>query len=92
MARTEKQEEGHPFDISSDFEGFSMLLAGTEADRTRWAVDEIKCRLCPNSVFSKWDDFKRRCRMTEAHLLGISVCGHCGDFFARSDSLRRQIK
>jgi hypothetical protein len=92
MARTEQQEEGHLFAIPSDFEGFSILLAASEADWTRRAVDKIKCRLCLNSGFSKWDDFKRHCRTTEAHPLEISFCAHCGDFFARSDSLRRHLK
>ncbi|KAF8487551.1 hypothetical protein F5888DRAFT_1810655 [Russula emetica] len=92
MVSTEQQEEGHLFEIPSDFEGFDILLAATEADWTRRAVDEIKCRLCPNRRFRKWDNFKRHCRTTEAHPLAISFCGHCGDFFARSDSLGRHLK
>ena len=92
MASTEQQEEGHRFKIPSDFEGFSILLAATEVDWACRAVDKIKCRLCPNSVFSKWEDFKRHCRTAEAHPLEISFCEHCGDFFARSDSLRRHLK
>jgi hypothetical protein len=92
MASTEQQGEGHLFEIPSSFEGFSILLAATEADWTRRAVDQIKCRLCPNSGFSKWDDFKRHCRTTEAHPLEISFCEHCGDFFARSDALKRHLK
>jgi len=88
MASTEQQAEGHIFEIPSDFEGFSILLAVMEANWTHRAVDEIKCRLCPNSGFSKWDDFKRHCRTTEAHSLEILFCEHYGDFFARSDSLR----
>jgi hypothetical protein len=91
MASTEKQE-GHLFEIPSDFEEFRILLAATEADWTRRAVDEIKCRLCPTSGFSKWDNFRRHCKTTEAHPLEISFCEHCGDFFARSDSLRRHLK
>ena len=91
MASTEKQE-GHLFEIPSDFEEFRMLLAATEADWTRRAVDEIKCRLCPTSGFSKWDNFRRHCKTTEAHPLEVSFCEHCGDFFARSDSLRRHLK
>ena len=92
MASTEQQEEGHLFEIPGDFEAFSILLAATEADWTRRAVNKIKCRLCPNSEFSRWDDFKRHCRTTEAHPLEISFCEHCGDFFARSDSLKRHLK
>ena len=88
MAGTE--QEGHLNQIPSDFqEGYSMLLAATEVDWARGAVDEIKCRLCPNSRFTKWEDFKRHCKVTEAHPLEISFCERCGDFFARSDSLKR---
>ena len=90
-ASTEWQEEGHLFEIPSDFEGFDMLLAATEADWTRRAVNEIKCRLCPDSEFSKWDVFKHLCRTTEAHPLEILFCEHCGDFFACSDSLTRHL-
>jgi hypothetical protein len=90
IASAAQQEESHIFQIPSDFhEKYRILLAATEVDRTRGAVGEIKCRLCPNSEFTKWDDFKRHCKTTEAHPLEISFCDHCGDFFARSDSLKR---
>jgi hypothetical protein len=90
VASVVQREEGHYFQIPSDFhEGYRILLAASEADLTRGAVDEIKCRICPNSEFTKWDDFKRHCKTTEAHPLEISFCDHCGDFFARSDSLKR---
>ena len=92
MANTEQQEEGHLFEIPSNFEGLSLLLAATEDDWACRAVNKIECRLCPDSGFSKWDDFKRHCRTAEAHPLEISFCEHCGDFFARSDSLRRHLK
>jgi hypothetical protein len=90
MAGAVQQDEGHLFQIPNDFhKGYRILLAATEADWTRRAVDEIKCRLCPNTRFPKWEDFKRHCRVTEAHPLEISFCDHCGDFFARTDSLKR---
>lgn len=92
MASTELQAEGHFFEIPSDFEGFRILLAATEADWTRRAVNKIKCRLCPNREFRKWDNFKRHCRTTEAHPLEITFCERCGDFFARSDSLGRHLE
>jgi hypothetical protein len=93
MASVVQQEEGNLFQIPSDFHaGYRILLAATEADWTRGAVDEIRCRLCADSGFTKWDDFKRHCKTTEAHPLEISFCKHCGDFFARTDSLKRHRK
>jgi hypothetical protein len=90
MASAAQQEAGHLLHIPSNFhEGYRILLAATEADWTRGAVDEIKCRLCHDSWFTKWEDFKRHCKVTEAHPLEISFCEHCGDFFARTDSLKR---
>jgi hypothetical protein len=42
MANAVQQEEGHLFQIPSNFhEGYMILLAATEADWTRRAVDEI---------------------------------------------------
>ena len=90
MATTAQQEAEDLFQIPSNFhEGYRILLAATRADWTRGAVDEIKCRLCHDSWFTKWEDFKRHCKVTEAHPLEISFCEHCGDFFARTDSLKR---
>jgi len=82
----------HIFQIPSAFEeGYRILLAATEADWARGAVDQIKCRLCPNRGFRKWDDFQRHCKTTEAHPISITFCNHCGDFFARTDSLKRHV-
>jgi hypothetical protein len=65
------------------------LLVATETDLARGTVQEIKCRLCPDTNFKKWEDYKRHCDTIEAHPLKISFCDFCGDFFARGDSLRR---
>ncbi|KAH9982808.1 hypothetical protein BGW80DRAFT_1555843 [Lactifluus volemus] len=65
------------------------LLAATQADWERAAVDVLKCRLCPDADFSDFEDFKRHCDTSEAHPLKISFCSHCGDFFARGDALKR---
>ncbi|KAH9964350.1 hypothetical protein BGW80DRAFT_1541473 [Lactifluus volemus] len=65
------------------------LLVAKPADWQRKAVDELKCRLCPGADFSDWEDYKRHCDTSEAHPAKISYCGHCGDFFARSDALKR---
>ena len=65
------------------------LLVATPADWQRKAVDELKCRLCPGTDFSNWEDYKRHCDTSEAHPVKISYCDHCGDFFARSDALKR---
>jgi len=68
------------------------LLGATSDDWERGAIRVLKCRLCPGAGFSNWGDFKRHCREMEAHPVRISFCGHCGDFFARRDSLKRHCK
>lgn len=65
------------------------LLVATETDWACGAIREIKCRLCPDTKLKTWEDFKRHCNTMEAHPLKISFCKHCGDFFARKDSLKR---
>ena len=72
--------------------GHKALLAVTEADWSRGAVREIKCRLCPDTGFKTWEDFRRHCDTMEAHPLKISFCDDCGDFFSRKDSLRRHCR
>ncbi|KAH9973027.1 hypothetical protein BGW80DRAFT_1459353 [Lactifluus volemus] len=37
------------------------LLAATQVDWERAAVDVLKCRLCPDADFSHFEDFKRHC-------------------------------
>jgi len=68
------------------------LLATTSEDLARETVQELKCRLCPDTGFSNWENFKRHCDLMEAHPLKISFCEHCGDFFARPDSLKRHLE
>ena len=68
------------------------LLAASSEDFARGTVEEMKCRLCPGAGFSNWEDFKRHCDLMEAHPLKILFCRHCGDFFARPDSLERHQK
>ncbi|KAI0296511.1 hypothetical protein B0F90DRAFT_1034126 [Multifurca ochricompacta] len=68
------------------------LLVTTEADKDSRTIRELKCRLCPRAGFATWEEFKRHCDTMEAHPLHIQFCDHCGDFFARSDSLRRHKK
>jgi hypothetical protein len=79
------------FEIPQDFEpaGLRALLLATEAEWTRGAVQEIKCSLCPDVKLKKWGDFRRHGKYSEVHPLKIHICGHCGDYFARPDSLGR---
>jgi hypothetical protein len=70
-------------------EEYQALLAATQADWARGAVEEINCRLCPKAKFNNWGQFKRHCDCTESHPLRISFCEYCGDYFARSDSCQR---
>jgi hypothetical protein len=81
------------FKIPGKFKvGYKALLAATQDDWARGAIREIRCRLCPDTKFKTWEDFKRHCNTMEVHPLRISFCDKCGDFFARSDSLKRHFK
>lgn len=89
----QQQAENNLIRFPQNFdEGYRALLAATETDRENQAVPEIRCRLCHNTGFSTWADFKRHCETTEAHPLKITFCDYCGDFFARGDSLNRHRK
>jgi hypothetical protein len=78
------------FKIPKGFtEEYQALLVATRADLARGTIREIKCRLCPNTKFNEWGQFKRHCDCTESHPLKISFCEYCGDYFARSDSCQR---
>jgi hypothetical protein len=68
---------------------YRLLLQASEADFARGAVQAIKCRICPDTKLKNFEEFKRHCRTTETHPLEIHFCDHCGDFFARLDSLKR---
>ena len=69
--------------------GYQALLMATQADRERGFISEIRCRLCPDTKFTKWEAFKRHCESTEMHPLTIYFCEYCGDYFGRSDACRR---
>jgi hypothetical protein len=66
-----------------------LLLQTSEADDARGAVQEIKCRLCPDAKLKDFEEFKRHCRTSETHPREIHFCDRCGDFFARVDALKR---
>jgi len=87
----EQAQEDKLFKIPQDFEtGHKALLTATQADWARGTVKEIKCRLCPDARVNTWDRFKRHCETAEGHpLRRIYFCDDCGDFFARSDTLKR---
>jgi hypothetical protein len=80
-------EEAH-FWIPSLSGRHRSLLDATPDDLARESVHELKCRLCPRAGFSDWERFKRHCDNSEAHPREIWFCQHCGDFFARKDSLK----
>ncbi|KAH9963638.1 hypothetical protein BC827DRAFT_1193297 [Russula dissimulans] len=65
------------------------LLKANSDEWARGTVRVIKCRLCPESGLKDFEVFKRHCNTGEAHPVSISYCEHCGDFFARIDSLHR---
>ena len=69
-----------------------LMLQTTQADLERQAVEDIKCKLCPNTRLSGWDDFERHCDTSEKHPLTVFFCGRCGVYFGRKDSLHRHIQ
>jgi hypothetical protein len=73
-------------------EKYKRFLEATSEDFTRSALDALKCKLCPAASFSSWDDFVRHCKTANSHPLKLFFCDHCGDFFARYDSLKRHCK
>jgi hypothetical protein len=89
----EQVQEDKLFEIPQDFETWhEALLVATQADWARGVVKEIKCRLCPDARLNTWERFKRHCETAEGHPLRIHFCDDCGDFFARSDSLKRHCE
>jgi hypothetical protein len=53
------------FEIPRKFEpGHRSLLQASESDFARRAVQEIKCRLCPDEKFKNFQDYKRHCDYT----------------------------
>ena len=89
--RQRQQEEvDKNFEFPKKFKmGCQALLTATQADRERGSVCEIKCRRCPGTKFKSWDDYTRHCYTSEKHPLTIDFCDFCGDYFARTDSLKR---
>ena len=87
--RREKGKDKTPKFPEEFSPGQKLLLVATEADLARVAVQEIKCRLCPDAKFKNFDQFKHHCDTLENHPLGINFREYCGDFFARPDSLNR---
>ena len=71
-------------------EKYKRFLGATLEDFTRRTP--LKCKLCPTTGFSSWDDFVRHCKTANSHPLKLFFCDNCGDFFARYDSLKRHCK
>ncbi len=84
----EREDEAFriPKRLSERHRGF---LLATSDDWGSGTVGLLKCRFCPSAAFGNWEDFKRHCDFSEAHPLKIMFCEHCGDYFARMDSLKR---
>jgi hypothetical protein len=70
-------------------EDYKLFLDATSEDFERGTLHVVKCKLCPRANFKTWDHFTRHCKTTELHPLRLLFCNHCGDFFARGDSLER---
>jgi hypothetical protein len=88
----QREGAGDHFEIPPKIKpGYKLLLQASKADLARGAVQAIKCRLCPDAKLKDFEEFKRHCKTSETHPLVIHFCNRCGDFFARSDSLKRHI-
>jgi hypothetical protein len=86
----QQEEAAELFEIPRKFKpGYRLLLQVSKADDARGAVQAIKCRLCPDTKLKDFEEFKRHVKTSEKHPLQIHFCNRCGDFFARSDSLKR---
>jgi hypothetical protein len=89
----QQEEATELFKIPRKFKpGYRLLLQASEADFARGAVQTIKCRLCPDTKLKDFEEFKRHCKTMETHPLELHFCDRCGDYFARSDSLKRHHK
>ena len=87
---TVQQQQGELFKIPRIFKPeYWLLLQTSKADLARGAVQAIKCRLCPDTKLNDFEEFKRHCNTTETHPLKMHFCNLCGDYFARSDALKR---
>jgi hypothetical protein len=70
-------------------EDYRLFLEATSKEFEQGTLHVVKCKLCPGVTFKTWDHFTRHCKTAELHPLKLLFCDHCGDFFARRDSLRR---
>ena len=97
---TENDQPGDPgqgglFQIPEDINTWRRaLLMATEDDWKCGAVQQLKCRVCPNSVFKNWTVFNKHADTAEAHPSPseIRYCGRCGDPFGRGDAFARHCK
>jgi len=94
VVNTAADEEGE--DVEDGFRipiGLSernrLLLMATPEERARGVVPVLKCVVCPEAGFNKWENFIRHCERSEAHPETYVDCRFCGDFFARPDACKR---
>jgi len=66
-----------------------LLLMATPEERARGVVPVLRCVVCPEAGFNKWENFIRHCERSEAHPETYVDCRFCGDFFARPDACKR---
>jgi hypothetical protein len=82
------EEVGFRIPIGLD-ERDRLLLMATPEERARGVVPVLRCVVCPEAGFSKWENFIRHCKQSEAHPETFKGCSFCADFFARQDACRR---
>jgi hypothetical protein len=92
-AESDRAEGGNLFRIPARLtERQRLMVQTTQADTERQAVEDVKCKLCPNTRLNGWVDFERHCDTSENHPLAVFFCDRCRVYFGRNDSLRRHIQ
>ena len=91
VGATEDEEAGR-FRIPRLRTRHKNLLAATPEDLARGSVQELQCRLCPDTILSTWLDFKNHCDQTDGDLLKLLFFEHCREFFSRLASCKRHAK
>ena len=66
-----------------------LLLMATPEERARGVVPVLRCVVCPDARFSKWDIFIRHCKQSDAHPKTFKLCRFCADFFGRPEACKR---
>jgi len=70
----EEDAEGALFPIPKRLSQRHSGILNATAERARAFVRALKCKLCPDAGFCKWEGFKWHCDQSEAHPSRLSFC------------------